>query len=35
MIPLDPVVDPEKAMDSDSPLVHEGVPSNLVWGGEV
>ena len=32
--PLDPVVDPEKAMDSDSPLVHEGVPSNLVWEGK-
>ena len=32
--PLDPVVDPMKAMDSDSPLVHEGVPTNLVWEGK-
>ena len=32
--PLDPVVDPIKAMDSASPLVHEGVPSNLVWEGK-
>ena len=32
--PLDPVVDPEKAMDSNSPLVHENVPSNIVWDGK-
>ena len=32
--PLDPVVDPIKAMDSASALVHEGVPSNLVWEGK-
>ena len=29
--PLDPVVDPEKAMESASSLVHENVPSNVVW----
>ncbi len=29
--PLDPVVDPEKAMESTSSLVHENVPSNVVW----
>ncbi len=32
--PLEPVVDPEKAMDSASPLVHENVPSNVVWQGK-
>jgi 2-furoyl-CoA dehydrogenase large subunit len=32
--PLDPVVDPEKAMESSSSLVHENVPSNLVWEGK-
>lgn len=32
--PLDPVVDPEKAMQSSSSLVHENVPSNLVWEGK-
>ncbi len=32
--PLDPVVDPEKAMEPSSALVHENVPSNLVWEGK-
>ena len=32
--PLDPVVDPEKAMESASALVHENVPSNVVWQGK-
>ena len=31
--PLDAVVDSEKAMESESALVHENVPSNLVWQG--
>ena len=31
--PLNAVVDSEKAMESESALVHENVPSNLVWQG--
>lgn len=31
---LDPVVNPEKAMESESALVHENVPSNVVWQGK-
>ena len=31
---LDPVVNPEKAMESESALVHENVPSNVVWDGK-
>jgi 2-furoyl-CoA dehydrogenase large subunit len=29
--PLDPVLDPFKGMESSSPLVHENVPTNVVW----